>query len=451
MEPAAVQGGASAPDRFAGRAREIVTVVALALFASQRNITVHLGSAQLGVMMPGDVVALLLLLVPLGARPLGPPWRRLVLASRALVVAGVVSYLVHPTGFGISALLRLGGWSLVAGVVARWVAERRWIRLLAPLGAAMVVQVIVVLAQYANGDTLGIAWMGERASAIKIVGGTQLAPGHIIGGFRAMPGTTIHPNTVALFGLAVGVLVLAVLLGDLLPRAAADRRVLFASSVVLASCGALIGSSTSRTAVIGVVLAIVPAALLVRRLAGRARRTGLGLGLAFGLPMAAAMVLCRDGWLSRVQQSATTSATQLGSGRMALIRQALRMFGDDPVFGVGPGNYLLRLVADPRMAKIGSETAPVHNIWLYVLASLGVVGCTVFVVLTGLVAWDARRRGLVGALVALPLLVSVGLDVAVTFGSGTLLLAATVGVLAGWDGTSRAVGSRSGSGIVEAG
>ena len=53
--------------------------------------------------------------------------------------------------------------------------------------------------------------------------------------------------------------------------------------------------------------------------------------------------------------------------------------------------------------------------------------------------------------VALPLLASVGLDVAVTFGSGTLLLAATIGTLAGWTATHRTAGDDAGTVVAEAG
>jgi O-antigen ligase len=80
-----------------------------------------------------------------------------------------------------------------------------------------------------------------------------------------------------------------------------------------------------------------------------------------------------------------TQADTSGSGRTDIWRMGWRMVEAHPVTGVGSGNfsvstidYLLRPGATQRAIYIVDQPKVAHNIYLEVLAELGVLGLTLF-------------------------------------------------------------------------
>jgi len=67
---------------------------------------------------------------------------------------------------------------------------------------------------------------------------------------------------------------------------------------------------------------------------------------------------------------------ELGTGRLNLWFGAIKMIGDYPIFGVGPGNVKLLMPAYAQVAQIRA-----HNVFLDTGAQLGLVGLVIFLVL----------------------------------------------------------------------
>jgi putative inorganic carbon (hco3(-)) transporter len=163
---------------------------------------------------------------------------------------------------------------------------------------------------------------------------------------------------------------------------ACDRRIpalgRAASACAAALCLPLQLMTGSRGALLGLGTALIAAPLV----AGRGRRAGVVVlaastvcvGTAFFLTVAPPTIV-----------EHVTHADTSGSGRTDIWRMGWRMVEAHPVTGVGPGNfsvstidYLLRPGATQRAIYIVDQPKVAHNIYLEVLAELGVVGLTLF-------------------------------------------------------------------------
>lgn len=126
------------------------------------------------------------------------------------------------------------------------------------------------------------------------------------------------------------------------------------------------------------------------------RRVPLGGVLATGMAVIAIVVLAFTFWGplidERVQAKGKVAAENVDS-RQALWAAAMRMAGNDPLFGVGPGRFGEAspdyLVDEP----IGLEDPVVHNSFLEVLAELGLPALVAFLLfLAG--SWRLAGRAL---------------------------------------------------------
>lgn len=76
-------------------------------------------------------------------------------------------------------------------------------------------------------------------------------------------------------------------------------------------------------------------------------------------------------------------------GRIKHWKVALEMFKDNPLLGVGNGNYVTLheeyLVKYPQFIVPGEENFPTHNSYLKVLSELGILGFIPFIILHGLI------------------------------------------------------------------
>lgn len=136
----------------------------------------------------------------------------------------------------------------------------------------------------------------------------------------------------------------------------------------------------SRGALFGLAVAILVAPLAV----GRGRRLA-------AVVVAAAAVFCAVAWFGVLasddaRDRVTNPSAEGGSGRSDLWRVGWRMVEDHPIRGVGAGNfparsvdYLLRPGSTENDAYIVDTPKEPHNIYLAVLAELGIVGFLLFV------------------------------------------------------------------------
>ena len=422
--------------------------LALLSVGFHRGIVVRLGGTPLGQLTVPELTLYGALAASAVVRRLGSPrggrvsavdpgLRRAWFAFLSVVLA---SFVVNPSGFGIAAIARLVAISVLVGRVAARVRDRRWTAITGPLSATMVLQTAVVIAQRVHGGPLGLAAFGEHPSGFKPVNGVLLPAG-----------TTVHTNAVALYGVVVATLIVAALADGV--RVSRPQRVLH--GLALVGCGICTGMSGSRTALIAVAFLVL---VLGRSVLGRSvgdgpvrygsvrdgpaavsassgsvasrRPAAIALGAYLAGLIGMALVQSKL-WASRTAASGTTSLDQLGSGRMALVRQAWAVFRLSPILGVGPGNYLVHVLTNPAITRLSGEGAPVHNLWLQVLASYGVIGFAVFALVTAALVVTSRRAGPTGAMIALPVATIVFFDVAITLSPGFVLLGVCVGAVSG--------------------
>jgi putative inorganic carbon (hco3(-)) transporter len=135
----------------------------------------------------------------------------------------------------------------------------------------------------------------------------------------------------------------------------------------------------SRGALFGLAVAMLVAPLAV----GSGRRVAVAV-------VTATAVVCAVGWFGvfaseSARERVTNPSTAGGSGRADLWRVGWRMVEDHPVRGVGAGNfparsvdYLLRPGSTESDAYIVDTPKEPHNIYLAVLAELGIVGFALF-------------------------------------------------------------------------
>ncbi len=167
-----------------------------------------------------------------------------------------------------------------------------------------------------------------------------------------------------------------------------------AALAVAGFAGIAVFMTLSRGALVGLAAALVIAPLVI----GRRRRAG-------AVVIAVAAVLGTVGWYATVAPpNAVERVTHPGggSGREDLWRVGWRMVEDQPVWGVGAGNfpvaavhYLLRPGATERDEIIVDEQKVAHNIYLTVLSELGAVGLAFFLFIIFLAlrcALSAARR-----------------------------------------------------------
>lgn len=356
---------------------------------------------------PGLGLALLALAVPLGPSvevmasglPLGPTelLAGLVVASW---LAAVLARRRDRVDFGLLVWPMLA--FLGAGLLSASLAESfpsaakellRWLELLLVYVAATSLLREEADRRIAIGAVL-LAGVGEALLGIAQFFTRIGPPSFVIGPFLRAYGTFGQPNPFAGY------------LGMILPLAIAlavcwrpSRRdwLWRLSWVAAALIAAAIGMSMSRGAWLGVVLGGSVLAVLVSRRAVRFVAWGAGasvLALLLG-----AINLLPASLTQRVTTAVAYFRIFDARGvypephiwaiveRMAHWQSAWEMLVDHPLFGVGPGHYVL---AYPRYAILPYWEDPLghaHNFYLHVAAELGILGLVLYLVMVGSWLW----------------------------------------------------------------
>jgi O-antigen ligase len=195
-------------------------------------------------------------------------------------------------------------------------------------------------------------------------------------GRLAAPG--INSNQLGGYLAVAAILAVALACDRELP---APRRTACAGAAVL--CLPLLLLTGSRGALLGLAVALVAAPFAAP--AGR-RGGAAGLAVAAVLFGVVCFVTIAPGPVVQRIAHADTS----GSGRTDIWRMGVRMVAAQPFTGVGAGNfsvatvdYLLRPGATKRAVYIVDEPKVAHNIYLEVLAELGLPGLALFAAIAG--------------------------------------------------------------------
>jgi len=297
------------------------------------------------------------------------------LAAVILAFALIPGLIANPGDRGVAAILRLVGVALLASLVPDLgVPERR-----ALLGAVAVVLAVsgsFALYQRATGGPLGLPSFGESSEGVLSIGGGT-----------APFGLFVHPYVMAAWATVLGLGLVAIRLedrdGERSAGLPAPLLLLGAAPIALSMC---------RSAVVGVALASVPLAVLVFRARSRLRDL-----LVFGL-VAGAVALGAawniGGWLNRATSTVGSDPTTL---RGSLNDQAFGLLRQDPVLGVGPGNYVLALRERPDLVALNPQTPrPVHNTPLLLVVEGGLFVGPALALCVLAIGWQALRAGPVG-------------------------------------------------------
>lgn len=261
-----------------------------------------------------------------------------------------------------------GAWALVR--TARRADPSGRTLLLATMTALGAVQAALGIAQSRTGDALGLGPFEFEG------------PLYTFGGSTAGRGSLTHP-----YHLTALLIVCAAAAAVLSARVTGRPR-----WAVLAALG-VIAIAIPLTFSRAVVVAAVPMVLLwLLRRRTRALAAVMVAGLLVG------------GLLETNGISAKTSRTvdvdQVDSGRRQRVEEALDLIEEEPVFGVGPGRYVIAL------ADLGKASPlPPHNVVLHTSAEAGIVGgALALATLVAFGLWALRRRSPMVLAVAVSLL-----------------------------------------------
>jgi O-antigen ligase len=210
---------------------------------------------------------------------------------------------------------------------------------------------------------------------LEAVGASWLRWWELVGGFAAPP---LRPEFASLtFGNPSAVMLMSILLA--LPAVAflgwGTRLRAMASGGLLALAVATTVLSGSRAGWLGLAIGFALAGALWLAAAGnraivarvvRSRRLRLGLaGIAVAALVAGAVVV--PGILFR-------SGTGGEGYRLAYYEAALRMFGESPIVGTGPGTWVAQRVAYTDSPTYDFYIPHAHNVYLQTLAETGALG-----------------------------------------------------------------------------
>lgn len=276
----------------------------------------------------------------------------------------------HP-GFSAAALA-LGAWALMSALWAELPGEafagaQRWI-----LNLAMFAIVYTAVREPRH-----VRWV----CAVFVVGALfSAALGAMSGSLGAddvdrLAGAGVNANELGLLLVVAAILAAALgAAGDLPPAARA--------AAFLASGLALMGllTTASRGALVGLVVALLIAPLLV----GRGRR-GAAVALTVLAVAGAGSYLVAVAPASSIERITAADAT--GTGRTEIWLLGWRMIQDKPFAGVGAENYgnstihyLLQPGGLTRSEFFVDENKVAHNVYLQVIAELGIVGLVLFAI-----------------------------------------------------------------------
>ena len=211
----------------------------------------------------------------------------------------------------------------------------------------VVVEFVLAVGQVVNGGSLGgiFYWLGERRFDYMTVGIARIS--WFGDNFVRAYGTFSHPNSLA------GFLLVAVLLLDKVKNSKINKTRMW---------------TINWLAIIGIILTgsrlvwVVGLLTVIFRFKSKfgLKMVLIGLMLMVGGLLFENKINWLGGW-----------SNQSVLLRLNLNKSALKMIGQFPIFGVGLGNFLTKL---PDYLFNFWIIQPVHNVFLLVLAEMGIVG-----------------------------------------------------------------------------
>jgi O-antigen ligase len=274
-------------------------------------------------------------------------------------------YLAQNILNGFYHLLKLLEFAFVAYYVSTKVKHSVQIKkIFLLLGISVSFQAVLAIAQFIKQGSLGgvLYFFGERLFTASTPG---IANASINGELLLRPyGTFPHPNVLAGF-LLIGMIGLLFTL----PWTKSVEKIVWVAALFFGSSALLLTMSRVAFLIWIVLLAIVFLRQVVIRYGNPV--------LAVLLLAAAAVFIVGTPLGSRFLQ--TNVAEEAVVQRTELLQASIVMIGQQPLLGIGLGNFLSELPAVQKPFSVGFYLQPVHNIFLLILAETGIVGL-VFVI-----------------------------------------------------------------------
>jgi O-antigen ligase len=152
-----------------------------------------------------------------------------------------------------------------------------------------------------------------------------------------------------------------------------------------------------------------------------------------GITVILTVIPLRDLIFSRLSNQAIATETISSVGRSWLAQQAMDIIQKHPLNGVGVGSFIIELATN---AVEGAPIEPVHNVFLLVMAELGVVGLILLLGLIITIAYTIIRSKSPQAILAGALVTGLGVinlfdHYLWTLAPGRLMLGLALGLWAG--------------------
>jgi O-antigen ligase len=329
----------------------------------------------------------------------------IVSAEFALALATGVSTLVHPSLRGAQVCWRV----LALGVFGACVASGRLqlVAIVKAVIASTALQALLMGQQALTGGWLGLWVLGEQSTPFF----------EFYQGFRAPLGTFPHPYLAAAFALVAASSAMVCGVRRRIPPSWA--------SVGTFSGFFIVGLTCSRAALLSVIG--IFAATLVGLVLAKGDRKIRAVLLLLVIGFGSAFAWKPDVWLERSRvTTVSTSADDVTTGRLTLLKQGVQIAQLDPVFGVGPGQYLNVLVDHPEIYK-NDMAKTVHNTPLLLVSEGGVLTGFALLARCALLARRLWNLGVDGAVLASAIVPFAMFDhVLATFAGGFTMLAVWV-------------------------
>lgn len=280
---------------------------------------------------------------------------------------------------GLYHLLKFLEFSFVGYYVATTITSLLQVkRLFLVLGIGVIGQSFLAISQFFKQGALGgiVYFLGERSFTAATPG---IANASINGELILRPyGTFPHPNVLAGF-----LLITLIGLLFIFPWTRKFERAVFITALLLGSSALLL--TMSRVAIVLWIFVLV---FLIITLIVTSLRTLSKRGVAISYWITSSFILATMVGLVTITFFLTPFGTRLlqtnlgeeaVTQRVELTRVSLELFVQQPLIGVGLGNFLPMLATMQRPLPVGLYLQPVHNIFLLVLVEVGVIGLGFFV------------------------------------------------------------------------
>ena len=233
----------------------------------------------------------------------------------------------------------------------------------APLSIGVAFESLLTIAQYFNSGSLGgiFYFFGERFFNSQTPG---IANASLSGSLVLRPyGTFSHPNVLAAYlTLSMSLIIFTY------DKLSGNLKTIYSLVLILGTVALLL--TFSRVAILAWVVAL--SFWIIRRF-------GKSLRLKIALPILITLLLFFSVSHVGVRFSELRLSDEAVSNRLLLSKSAFSMIWDKPILGTGLSNFLPNLPVYINSSGNVFYVQPVHNIFLLILAEMGIAGFLFFV------------------------------------------------------------------------